>query len=71
MFRYLCLAKDTKRQSDAQDDPTDDTRGMMVTIIQLKLSRIRGGGRGTISDKDEDNDTEKDVDENKDLMKND
>ena len=36
------FAKHTKRQSDAQDTPTDDTWGIMVTKIQLKLSRSRG-----------------------------
>ena len=66
------FVKHTKTQSDAQDAPTDATRGIMVTTIQLKLSRSRGGvGVGTIADKDEDKDTEHDVDENKDLMKND
>ena len=42
---------------------------MMVTKIHLKLSRITGGGEGMIAHKDEDNDAEKDVDVNKDLMK--
>ena len=37
----------------------------MVTTIQLKLSRSRwGGGGGSIADKDEYKDVEKDVDEN-------
>ena len=40
----------------------------MATTIQLKTSRSRGGG-GTVADKDEDKDVEKEVDENKDLMK--
>ena len=65
--RYV-FAKHTKMQPDAQDAPTDNTRGMMATTIHLKLSRVRGGG-GTIADKDEDKDSEKDVDKNKDLMK--
>ena len=66
------FVKHTKTQSDAQDAPTDDTRGIMVTTIHLKLSRSRGGGGGgTTADKDEDKDVEKDVDKNKDLMKND
>ena len=64
------FVKHTKTLSDAQDAPTDDTWGIMVTTIQLKLSRSRGVG-GTISDKDEDKDAEKDVGENKDLIKND
>ena len=55
------------RQPDTRDTPTDDTWRMMVTTIQLKLSR---SGGGTIADKDEDKDAENDVDENKDLMKN-
>ena len=45
-------------------------RGMMVKKIQLRLSRIRGGGGGgMVAYKNEDKDAEKDLDENKDLMK--
>ena len=62
------FVKHTKTQSDAQDAPTDDTRGVMVTKIQLKLSRSKGGV-GTIEEQDEDKDAEKDVDENKVLLK--
>ena len=39
----------------------------MVTKIQLKLSSSTG--RGGVADKDEDKDAENDVDENKDLVK--
>ena len=63
------FGKHTKRQQDARDAPADDTPGMMVTTIQLKLSWSRAGWGCTVSDKDEYKDTEKDVDENKDLMK--
>ena len=62
-------SKHTKRQPDVQDAPTDDTRGMMATTIQMKMSRIMGGGGGKIVEKDMDKDAEKDVDEKKDLMK--
>ena len=61
------FTKHTKRQSYARDAPTNDTWGVMVKTIQLKLSR--GGGGGTVAYKDDDKDAEKDVDENKDLMK--
>ena len=63
------FTKHTKRQSDAQDAPTDHTRGMMVKMIKIKLSRCRGGGGGTVADKDEDKDAEKYVHKNKDLIK--
>ena len=59
--------QNTKRQPDALDAPTDNTRGMMVATIQPKLSR--SGGGDTKAEKDEEKDVEKDVDENKDLMK--
>ena len=65
---FVC-SKHTKRQLDAQDAPTDNTWGIMVTTINLKLSRSGEGGGGTVADKDEDKDAGKDVDENKDLMK--
>ena len=45
---------------------------MTVTKILMKLSRIRGmgwGWVGTVADKDDDKDLEKDVDEQKYLMK--
>ena len=68
------FVKHTKTQSDAQGAPTDDMRGIIVTAIHLKLSSSRGGGGGgggeAISDKDEDKDAEKGVDENKGLIKN-
>ena len=46
LFFEFCVCKTHKTQSDAQDAPTDDTRGIMVTTIQLKLSRSRGDGGG-------------------------
>ena len=65
------FVKHTKTQSDAQEAPTNDTWGIMVTTILLKLSRSRGVGCvDTIADKDEEKDVEKDVDEKKDLMNN-
>ena len=75
-YCFLCFdirfLKTPKRQPESQDAPNKDTWGIMVTTIQLKLSRSRGWG-GTIADKDEDKDAEKDAekdaDEKKDLMK--
>ena len=45
VLRFTCLEKN-KRKPDAQDAPTDHTWGVMVTTIQLKLSRGRGVGGG-------------------------
>ena len=64
----MCSLNIIKGNPDARDAPTDNTRGIMLTTIQLKLSRSRGGG-GTVEDKDEDKDVEKDVDKNKYFMK--
>ena len=41
----------------------------MVTMIKLKLSSSRGEEEGTVAYNDEDKYMEKDLDKNKDLMK--
>ena len=72
MYFQNGLLKTQKRQPDAQDDSTDIMRGMTVTRIQMKLSKIRGmgwGWVGMVADKHDDKDLENDVDEQKYLMK--
>ena len=63
----IVFEKHTESHSEARDAPTSDTRGIVVTTIQLKLSRSRRGCK--VADKDEDKDAEKDADENKDFIK--
>ena len=43
-FSIFVFLKHTKRQSDARDAPIDNTGGVMVKTIQIKLSRSGGGG---------------------------
>ena len=67
-FLICVFSKHTKRQPDDQDAPNDDTRGMMVKTIHLKLSRSTGEG-GKAAEKDKDKNAERGVEENKYLMK--
>ena len=49
-----CIQELNQYAVHARDASTDNTRGMMVTMIQLKLSRSGGG----VADKDEETDAE-------------